>query len=201
MSDAPSPSSAPPAARPVRLLAVVALLALLLGGLAGWFLGRYQLQRQWSQPEVLVSAADAQRSSAGNADPTPAAGTRVLHPAPLRLSRARLAARRADPVQCTVGAVGRGDEGAELHLTLRNQGRCAVTSVEGVGYGFDAWGRPAQLNRGGEHYVAFRETLREPLAPGEHSERSFPLRFALTASVALAQVDRVGCADGTVWTR
>lgn len=181
---------------------VIAFVLLVLGLIVGWFAGRWSLENQWSQPLATITPDEARRSAEGHADPTPAAGTRVLRAMPI--GRSRLALRTVvanDPVFSPVGSVGRGSEGEmELNVTLRNRGRCTVTALEGVAYGFNAWGQSSKLNRAGEHYVAFRsEGL--TVAPGAATQASFPLHHPDTASIVLAQVDRVTCADGTNWAR
>jgi hypothetical protein len=184
----------------VRRTAIVAAVALLVGLLAGYFTGRLLLEREWSQPEVLLRQDQAARSAGGGADPTPAAGTRVLRPMPLSRSRLALAGLTARaPVVATVGSVGRSGGAMELHLTLRNRGRCRVARVEGVAYGFDAIGRPAKMNRAGEHYLAFAGG--EPIEPGQSVQAAWPLHFPDVASLAVAHVDRVQCTDGTRWAR
>ncbi|MEI8256491.1 MAG: hypothetical protein WCJ30_12525 [Deltaproteobacteria bacterium] len=185
----------------MRRSTLIAVAMLVVGLLAGWFGGRCALERRWSEPLAAITPDAARRSAEGNADPTPAAGTRVMQPMPLQRSRAAMRELVAnDPVVMSVGAVGRDDSAIELHLTLRNRGRCTVTEVEGVAYGFDAWGQPSKLNRAGEHYVAFRSTGLD-VAPGASTRQGYPLRHPETASLALAQVERVTCADGTRWAR
>lgn len=179
---------------------VLVLVVLVVGLLVGWFAGRWELERRWAEP-TTISEDDVARSSEGDADPTPAAGTRVLPAMPLQRSRAALRELVAeDPVQVSVGSIGRSDGEMFLHVTLVNHGACAVREVEGVAYGFDAWGRSARLNRAGEHYVAFRSSDLE-LAPGASSFQEYPLHHPDIGSIALAQVERVGCADGTSWER
>ncbi len=183
----------------IRVIAIV-LVVLVVGLTVGWFAGRWQLERQWSEP-VILGEDDVRRSSEGDADPTPAAGTRVLAAMPIQRARAALRALVADdPVRVPVGSVGRSDGEMFLHVTLVNHGTCAVREVEGVAYGFDAWGRPARLNRAGEHYVAFHATDLD-LAPGGSAFQEYPLHHPDIGSIALAQVERVGCADGTSWSR
>jgi hypothetical protein len=122
------------------------------------------------------------------------------------LARARAVMRtftNSDPLVMTVGAVGNGDDGAELHLVLEHRvGKlpCAITSYSGIAYGFDAWGRPAAMNKKGEHFVAFTGTKTE-LKEGEKEQFSSPLKNIETASLALAQVDQAVCATGERWVR
>ena len=181
---------------------VIAFVLLVLGLIVGWFAGRWSLESQWSQPILVITPDDARRSAEGDANPTPATGTRVLRAMPLQ--RSRLALRpfvNADPVFSSIGSVGRGSQGEmELNVTLRNRGRCAVTAVDGVAYGFDAWGQSAKLNRAGEYYMAFHSGGLD-IAPGATAQQSFAIKHADVASIVLAQVDRVTCADGTNWAR
>jgi hypothetical protein len=181
-------------------IVALVVLVLVVGLVVGWVLGRWDLERRWAEP-TTIGEADVRRSSEGDADPTPAAGTRVLPAMPIQRSRAALAELvEGDPVQVRVGSVGRSDGEMFLHLTLVNHGTCAVREVDGVAYGFDAWGRSAKLNRAGEHYVAFHATDLD-LGAGGSAFQEYPLHHPDIASIALAQVDRVGCADGTSWSR
>jgi hypothetical protein len=181
-------------------LIVIGIVLLLVGGIVGWLAGRWSLEQAWAAP-VTIGADDARRSSEGDADPTPAAGTVVLAAMPLQRARHALHDVAADdPVRMRIGSIGRSDGEMFLHLTLVNHGTCAASEVDGVAYGFDAWGRSARLNRGGEHYVAFHATGLD-LAPGASSLQEFPLHHPDIASIALAQVDHVRCADGTEWAR
>jgi hypothetical protein len=179
---------------------LIGLLVLAVGAAIGWLVGRWELERRWAEP-VVIGAADAARSSEGDADPTPPAGTEVLAPMPILRARAALRAVVAeDPVRLRVGSIGRSDGEMFLHLTLENHGDCTVREVEGGAYGFDARGMPARLNRAGEQYVAFHASDLA-LAPGAHENYEWPLHHPHAASLALAQVERVGCADGTQWER
>lgn len=179
---------------------LVVLVVLAIGVAIGWLVGRWELERRWAEP-IVVGVDDHARSSEGDADPTPPVGAHVLAPMPIQRARQALAAIVADdPVRLRVGSVGRSDGEMYLHLTLENHGACTVREVEGVAYGFDARGMPARLNRAGEQYVAFHtDTL--SLAPGAHEIVEWPLHHPHVASLALAQVERVGCTDGTLWTR
>ncbi|WP_394841936.1 hypothetical protein LZC95_33280 [Pendulispora brunnea] len=172
-----------------------------LGGAIGYFLGRASLAREWERAYAGVTAAQYDRSARDQADPTPAVGENVLGPMPL--TRTRLSVRglsEADPVVVTVGSIGSDDdEGRTLHLTMENRGACTVSSVAGVAYGFDAWGRPAEMNRAGEHYVSFEGN--PTIAPGAKAVVKVPLRYARSASLATAHVDRVTCAEGGDWKR
>ena len=88
-----------------------------------------------------------------------------------------------------------------LNLDLKNRGKCAVTALAGTAYGYDAYGRPAQMNAGGEYYVAFNEEKIEDLGPDQVHSLSVNLAHAQYASLAVAHVDEVTCADGTKWAR
>ncbi len=183
---------------------VVGIVCLLVGLVVGALLGRSLLEREWSQPNVLLklSEADAQRSTGKDANPTPKAGTVVLRPLPLARARQIMAeVTRDDPVVLKVGAVGNVDEGVALHLVLRNRGKCKVTSFSGVAYGFDAYGRASPLNKGGESYVGFSEDKVEDLDVDKDHLYASLLHHVDTASLALAQVDQATCADGTRWVR
>jgi hypothetical protein len=105
-----------------------------------------------------------------------------------------------DPLVMTVGAVGRGEEGAGLHLVLENRGKCRVKEFEGTAYAFDAWGKPAKANAGGEHYIAFAAKDQD-VAPGETTQYEQKMKYPETASLAVALVDKVTCSDGTSWKR
>lgn len=180
---------------------VPAAVALVIGLAIGFVLGRFTLEKQWSNPFITVSAADAKRSSPEGADPTPKEGARVAKALPLGRMRTVVKGEVAkDPLVMTVGAVGRGDEGASLHLVLENRGKCRITEFEGVAYAYDAWGRPAKANKAGEHYVAFSAT-KQDVAPGEATLLEQHLKYPDTASLAVAMVDKVSCDDGTSWKR
>lgn len=188
----------------MRKLIVVGVGCLILGLALGILVGRWHLERQWSQPAVLQrqSEAASQRSSGKDADAAPKVGALVLGPAPLARTRMVLAEiTKGDPVVMSVGDVGNGDEGLELHLDLKNRGQCAVKSLSGTAYGFDAYGKPARMNKGGEHYVAFSEDDVKGLGPNEEHSLSLKLRHADIASLAVAHVDNVVCTDGTKWAR
>jgi hypothetical protein len=177
------------------------VLALAVGLAIGWLAGRWQLERSWAEPPTVLSEADVSRASAGDADPTPPAGTPVMAAMPLQRSRHALHELVAtDPVRVRIGAIGRSDGEMFLHVTLHNHGTCTVREAEGVAYGFDASGHSARVNRGGEHYVAFHATDLD-LAPGAETNEESSLHHVGTASIVLAQVDRVTCTDGTTWAR
>jgi hypothetical protein len=188
----------------MRKVVVVGCICLVAGVLIGWYVGRFMQERYWSQPFVLkrLAAADVERSSGPGADPAPAAGTVVLRPTPLERARRVIAEiTRLDPLVVTLGDVGTGTAYSQLNLELKNRGKCAVSAFSGVAYGFDAYGRPSQLNRGGEHYVAFAEKNVNDFAPAAMHSLSMRLHHNETASLVVAHVDRVTCADGTRWAR
>lgn len=189
----------------MRKLILVAVLCLFVGGLIGFFVGRKMLENEWSQPAVLqrMSEADAQKSKGGkDAQLIPSPGSLVLGRAPLARARRVVAEiTKGDPVVMSVGDVGNGDEGLVLNLDLVNRGRCDVTALAGTAYGYDAYGKPAKMNQGGEHYVAFNEEKIEDLAPQQRHMVSVTLHHADVASMAVAHVDRVTCKDGTKWAR
>lgn len=179
----------------------IAAVTLVVGLVLGFFLGRFTLEQQYKSPFVTLTPEAEQRSAQGDADPTPKAGTRVMRPLPL--GRARLATREltsADPLVVTVGSVGRGDEGAELHLVVENRAPCTVRELSGVAYAYDAWGAPVKANVGGEHYVAFAASGQK-LAPGESTAVVQKARHPDTASLLVAHVDRMVCDGGKTWAR
>lgn len=185
----------------MRKVLLLCAVTLALGLAIGFFLGRALLEREWRDPLVTISDESARRSAANDADATPRGGAKVLRPMPLR--RARLAVReltKDDPLVLRVGAVGNGEDGAELHLVLHNRGKCKIAAFEGVVYGFDAFGVPARLNRGGEPYLAVSSTAAniDPDATYVYAARA---RYPETASLAIAHVDSVTCDDGKRWTR
>ena len=188
----------------MRNVILVGALCLVVGGLVGFFVGRMLLEREWSQPAVLkrMSAADPKSKAGKDAVLVPKEGTLVLGRAPLARARQVVAeVTKADPVVMTVGDVGNGDDGLVLNLDLKNRSKCQVTAVSGTAYGYDAYGKPAQMNAGGEHYVAFNEEKIEDLGPDQSHSLSVTLHYADIASLAVAHVDNVICSDGTKWAR
>lgn len=188
----------------MRNLILVGVAGLVVGLILGAIIGRSLLEREWSQPGVLkrVSAADAQRSTGKDADPSPKEGSLLLGPAPLSRARMVLAEiTKSDPLALTVGDVGNSDEGNELHLDLKNRGKCAIKSFSGTAYGYDAYGKPSAMNKGGEYYVAFSEDNVTDLAPDQTHSLSLLLHHVNVASLAVAHVDQVTCTDGTHWSR
>ena len=177
---------------------LVAAIALILGLVIGFLAGRFTLQRSWSQPYTQVTPSTVMKSEGHN--PSPKAGTKVLKPMPIGKSRAALEPMAAkDPVFSNVAAVGANEEGVELHVVVENRGTCTVTSLTGVAYGFDAFGKPAPLLKGGENFVAFES--KAPLEPGKKLTVAEVLKDVDDATLSVAHVDRTTCADGTSWTR
>ena len=174
-----------------------AAIALVLGLILGFLIGRSTLERQWSQPytQALPPGTKGELHN-----PSPPVGAKVLKPMPIGKSRAALSGLTAkDPVVSGVASVGSGDTGLELHVVVENRGTCTVTSLAGVAYGFNAFGRASTLNAGGETYVAFES--KTPLEPGKKATVAQPLKGAEDATLAIAHVDKTTCADGTTWKR
>jgi hypothetical protein len=175
-----------------------AAIALVIGLILGFVIGRFTLERQWSQPYTQVAPGTEQKAAGHN--PSPKAGTKVLKPMPIGKARAALKSMtEKDVVVSNVAAVGAGDEGAELHVVVENHGKCTVTALSGVAYGFDAWGKPSPLLKGGENFVAFE--MKTPLEPGKKSTVAKPLKDVDDATLAVAQIDKTTCSDGTSWAR
>ncbi len=188
----------------MRKVVIVGIICLIVGSLLGWVSGRFMLERYWTQPLVLkrLAAADVEPSTGPGADPAPKVGTLVLRPTPL--ARARMVVAELtlqDPLQLTLGDVGTGTSESRLNLDLKNRGKCAINAFSGVAYGFDAYGRPSRLNKGGEHYVAFSESNVTDLAPSATHSLSLKLHNVENASLVVAHVDQVTCSDGTRWAR
>lgn len=182
-----------------KKLVLVAVVALLVGGLVGFFAGRALLERRWSQPYAALSPADAARYADGG-DPAPKAGTQLVKPMPIGKAREVLASLTAkDPAVATVASVGADDSEMELHVTVENRGSCKITGGSGVAYGFSPTGASAATNKHGEHFAAFK--VEGPIEPGKHVVSSQKLRFAAQTTLAIAQIDVTECADGTTWKR
>lgn len=176
-----------------------AAITLVVGLIIGFVLGRFTLERQWSQPYTQVAPGSQNNKSEGG-NPIPKVGTKILKPMPIGRSRLALSAMTdKDPVVSNVAAVGAGEDGFELHVVVENHGVCTVTSLAGVAYGFDAWGKPASLNKGGETFVAFES--KAPVEPGKRATVALPLKDVDDATLAVAHIDRTTCADGTSWAR
>ncbi len=188
----------------MRKVVIVGIICLIVGTLLGWCSGRFMLERYWTQPLVLkrLAATDVEPSTGQGADPAPKVGTVVLRPTPLARARMVLGEiTRQDPLQMTLGDVGTSSTESRLNLDLTNRGKCAISAFSGVAYGFDAYGHPSRLNKGGEHYVAFSENNVTDLAPSATHSLSMKLHNIENASLVLAQVDQVTCTDGTRWAR
>ena len=175
-----------------------AAITLVVGLILGFVLGRFTLERQWSQPYTQVAPGTVEKAAGHN--PSPKAGTKVLKPMPIGRARAALKPMTdKDPVVSTVAAVGANEEGVELHVVVENHGKCTVSALTGVAYGFDAYGKPSALLKGGENFVAFE--LKTPLEPGKKAMVSKPLKDIELATLSIAQVDSTTCTDGTTWAR
>ncbi len=194
----------PPRKRGVVLVAAM-ILALFLGILVGFFVGRATLEAQWSRPLTRITPADHQRSSGNDADPTPPEGASVFKAIPLGRMRAEVKKYiEKDPVQVTLTSFGNGDQGSELHLVMRNDAGCKIVAYSGVVYAFDAHGKPVKANKGGEPYVAFTSEAagdKVAIAPRKNHIHSQKLRYPETASIGVAHVDGYSCDDGTKWAR
>ena len=185
--------------KPMVKTILFAAIALVLGLIVGFVLGRFTLERQWSQPYTQVPPGSQTNKSEGG-NPTPKVGTKILKPMPIGRSRLALKGMTdKDPVVSNVASVGSSDDGLELHVVVENHGACTVTSLGGVAYGFDAWGKPAALNKGGETFVAFES--KAPVEPGKKATVALALKDVDDATLALAHIDRTTCADGTSWAR
>lgn len=183
------------------LVLALAAVLVIVAFVAGYYAGRAKAESDWRLPPMVLSDADVSRMKVDGADPVPRAGSKVLRAMPLERSRVALRELTSnDAVKVAVGAIGRGDDGMELHLVVQNEAKCELKSVEGVAYGFRADGRSARLNKGGEHFVAFAKADLK-VAPKGKDAVELPLKHPETASLAIAQVDRYACADGTTWAR
>lgn len=183
---------------------LIGVAGLVVGLIAGYFLGRSMLEREWSQPNMIekLSAADAQRSTGKDADPVPKAGSKILKKAPLARARQVMAEfTKQDPLKVTFADVGNGEDSSDLNIYVKNTGRCTVSSFSGIAYGYDAYGKPAKMNKGGEFFVAFSEEKVEDLEPGKTHAVGQSMHHTETASLAVAQVDEFTCTDGTKWAR
>jgi len=191
-----------------RYLPIFAVgLALLVGLLVGFFVGRATLESKWSNPVGVITPQDHQRSSsAKDADPTPPAGAKRLIALPLvkmRQEAQKLTAQ--DPLKVTLTSWGGGEDGYELHLMMKNDAPCKVVSFSGIAYGYDAYGRPAKTNAGGENYLAFRSDAASDKFTGadkgaKHVHAQV-VHHTGTASIGVAHVDAYACDDGTKWAR
>lgn len=179
----------------------IAVACLILGLLIGFFAGRKLLENQWSKPFVTVTPQDVDRSKSDDADPTPAAGSHILRPIPLRKAREAMAEfTKTDPITVRVTSFGNGEGGAELHVVVDNHASCTVVALRGVAYGYDAYGRAQKANKGGENYVAF-ELKGATIKPAGSEIVNQTLRFPDTASLGVAQIDYYLCDNGSTWSR
>lgn len=180
---------------------IAAVLALVVGLAAGFFLGRFTLERQWRQPQMILEQSKHDKLAQADADPVPPTGTQILKPMPLERSRQAMKEfTKNDALTARVTSFGNGEDGAELHVDVENKGKCTVTSFAGVAYAFDAFGVPAKANKSGENFVAFSEEKVE-VAPDDHHLVAQKLKYPETASLAVAQVDSYTCKDGPGWKR
>lgn len=182
-------------------IVVPAVVALILGLVIGFFVGKATTESKWSQPYAQISPAEEQKAtSAKDADPTPKAGTKILKPMPIGKARQVLAELTSkDRAVASVAAFGAGEDGVELHVVVENKGTCTLKEISGVAYGFDPDGRPTSANAGGETYVAFNHAAE--VAPGAKTTVAAKLRNAPLATLAVAHVDRTTCTDGSTWAR
>jgi len=181
-------------------LVIVAVVALVIGLLVGFFAGRGMLERKWSQPYATIAPDEASRYADGDADPAPKSGARIVRPMPIGRACVALAALTAkDTVVATGASVGADEKAMDLHVTVENRGTCKLTAASGIAYGFGPHGAPAATNKHVENLVAFK--LEAPLEPGKHVTVAKKLRYADAATLAIAQIDATECADGTSWKR
>jgi hypothetical protein len=184
-----------------RFAIVAIVVALVVGAALGFFIGRWMLERAWRQPVLELEQGEHDKLAQADADPVPSAGTKILKPMPLeRTRRALKEITKDDPIVMNVAAVGNGEDGSELHVEIKNNASCTVTSFSGVAYGFDSYGVPAKVNKSGEHFVAFSEDKVE-IEPGKNHLHAAKLRYPDTAALAVAHVDAYKCKDGASWAR
>lgn len=182
-------------------------IALLVGLLIGFFVGRATLEAKWSNPVGVISPAEFQKSStAKDADPTPPAGQKRL--AALPLVRMRQEAQKfteKDPFKVSLTSWGGGEDGYELHLMMKNDTPCKITSYSGIAYGYTSRGRPAKVNAAGESYLAFRSDATsdkfEPIEKGAKYIHAQVVHHSDVAAIGVAHVDAYTCEDGTKWAR
>lgn len=181
--------------------------ALLIGLLIGFFVGRATLEAKWSNPVGVITPQEHQKASgAKNADPTPPAGSKRLAALPLVKLRQEAAKFTAqDPLKITLTSWGGGEDGYELHLMMKNDAPCKIVSYSGIAYSYNAYGRPAKGNAGGENYVAFRSDATSDKFEGMDKGAKFVhaqvVHHSDTASIGVAHVDAYACDDGTKWAR
>lgn len=182
-------------------------IALFAGLMIGFFVGRATLEAKWSNPVGVVSPAQFQKSStAKDADPTPPAGAKLMKALPLMRMRREVAKlTEKDPLKITLTSFGNGEDGGELHLMMRNEAACKVTSYSGIAYAFDYSGKPVKANAAGEAYLAFRSDATTDKSIGIDPNGKYVhaqvLKHTETASLGVAHVDAYTCADGTKWAR
>jgi hypothetical protein len=183
----------------VTLIAV--FVAAILAFVVGWFAGRWALDREWSNAVVTISEGDVKRSQVEGADPTPAAGTRVMRALPLRKAREFIKGyTEKDPVIAKVGSFARDDDDKDLHLVVHNRGTCKANHFSGVAYGYDAWGHPSPVSKNGDYYIAF-DIKDSTIDPGASGQLSMKVKDPGIASLAVAHLDAVGCENGPGWKR
>lgn len=203
----PRPGAAPPRSRHMMWLGGGLLVGAFVGFIAGSLVGAERVKEEYRNPfrtvpaEAKSAAPKAGTSNSAAPDPRPPSGAKILSKLALPSAREALHKMTAsDKVVVNVASVGRGDSGAELHLSVQNHSDCAIAAIEGIAYGFDPDGQSTTMNAGGEHFVAF--SLKElKLEPGKTSVESFPLHHIELANVALAQIDRATCQDGRSFGR
>lgn len=188
------------------ILPATVVVALLVGIALGFVLGRITLERKWSDPFMVVTAKDHERSSTKESDPTPPVGARIFRELPL--ARMRMEAQKLtvnDPLKVTLASFGNGEDGGELHLMMQSDDTCTIKEFSGVAYAFDAFGRPAKANKSGEPYLAFTATLtgadQKAIAPKGKYIHSQKLKHTDTASLGVAHVDSYTCDNGKIWKR
>ncbi|APR82505.1 Hypothetical protein A7982_07854 [Minicystis rosea] len=181
----------------IILLCVAVVLAFMIG----WFAGRWALERSWKNPVVTVTADDVKRASVEGADPSPAAGTAIFRPLPLRKMREIMKSFTAqDPVVMKVGSWSRDDDDKDLHLVLENRGDCKTTRVAGVAYGYHARGNAEVVSKSGDYYIAF-DSKEVKLDPKASDQMTMKVKDPGHASLAMAHVDLVECEGGKIWKR
>lgn len=182
-------------------------IALFVGLMIGFFVGRMTLESKWSNPVGVVSPADFQKSSsAKDANPTPPVGAKLVKPLPLlRMRQVVGKLTEKDPLKVTLTSFGNGNDGSELHLMMKNEAPCKVVDYSGVVYAYDAWGKPVKANAAGEAYLAFRSDATDDKRIGIDPKGKYMhaqgLKHIETASIGVAHVDAYTCADGTKWAR
>src|SRR5262245_35403191 len=104
------------------------LVAAIVMFAAGWFAGRWALEREWANPVRSTPGADSQTHRGQRDAPRPAEGTRIVDWLPLRGMREYLKGVTAkDPVVMKVGSWARDDDDKNVNLGLSNRGDCKAT--------------------------------------------------------------------------